>query len=185
MKTCVVLPFILMGVASHTQPGMAQSMGTFAATGNLSRPRQFHTATLLTNGQVLIAGGYTTVNGLAGWKSTELYDPSTGTFSVAGDMTAARFFHTATLLPDGKVLIVGGNNSIAGGCFCDPLPSAQLYDPSTASFTPTGGMAIAKSAHTATLLRNGKVLVTGGAANHSSTGAELYDPSTGIFTVTG
>ena len=58
MKTWVVLPLLLMGVAGHSQPRMAQSMGTFTATGNLSRPRQFHTATLLTNGKVLIGGGY-------------------------------------------------------------------------------------------------------------------------------
>ena len=131
MKTCVVLPFILMGVASHTQPGMAQSMGTFAATGNLSRPRQFHTATLLTNGQVLIAGGYTTVNGLAGWKSTELYDPSTGTFSVAGDMTAARFFHTATLLPDGKSLSLAVTTVLPVAAFATrcPVPSCTTLPP--------------------------------------------------------
>lgn len=188
MKTKVVLPLLLLGVA-HTCVVMAQSIGTFTATGKLSRPRQFHTATLLPNGKVLIAGGYdirwTFWSSWTVWPSAELYDPSTGTFTATGDMTTARYFHTATLLPDGKVLITGGNNSIAGGCFCNPLATAELYDPSAGTFTATGEMTTARSGHTATLLNNGKVLIAGGPINRRLASAELYDPSTGTFIATG
>ena len=182
MKTTLILPLLLSGLA------IAQLPGTFAQTGSLSAIRQFHTATLLTNGKVLIAGGFF-IPGYAGSysvrASTELYDPSTGIFAVASSMTTGRYFHTATLLPDGKVLITGGNNSVYGGCFCAPLASAEVYDPSTGTFTASANMTAPRSTHTATLLNNGKVLITGGYVNGRSAGAELYDPSTGTFSATG
>src|SRR5690242_13172824 len=97
---------------------VAQTPGTFAATGNMTAARSGHTATLLADGRVLIAGG-----DAAG--TAELYDPATGTFASTGKMTAARAAHTATLLPNGTVLI-------AGGAYGPPrsLGSAELYDPS-------------------------------------------------------
>jgi hypothetical protein len=179
MRTPIVLALLFTSAAT------AQSVGKFTPTGNLTRQRLFHTATLLTNGRVLIAGGFAILAGWPAWASAELYDPSTGTFTATGDMTAARYFHTATVLPDGKVLIAGGNNSIAGGSFLIPLVSAELYDPATGAFTPTGEMTTARSGHTATLLNNGKVLITGGAPNKPSATAELYDPAAGTFTATG
>src|SRR5262245_15860824 len=88
---------------------MAQSAGTFPPLKNLTAPREFHTATLLTNGRVLVAGGFSFGNGpFSTWASAEIYDPSTASFMSTGSMTAARHSHTATLLPDGKVLIAGG-----------------------------------------------------------------------------
>ena len=184
MKTSFAFRLLLLGVAGHTSMVLAQSMGKFTTTGNLTRPRQFHTATLLPDGRVLIAGGFSTF-GLRAWESAELYDPSTGTFTATGNMSAARYFHTATLLADGKVLIAGGNNSIVGGCFCNPLATADLYDPSTGNFTATGDMTSSRSGHTATLLNNGKVLIAGGPVNSPLATAELYDPLTGTFTATG
>jgi len=108
----------------------------------------------------------------------------TGSFNATGNMTAARIYHKATLLPNGKVLVTGGYN-VVGGVAIYPA-SADLYDPATSSFTTTGNMATGRYSHTATLLPNGKVLITGG---RSSTGtlasAELYDPATNSFSTTG
>ncbi len=147
---------------------LAQSPGGFTQTGELTVPRQFHTATLLPNGKVLIAGGS---NGNSAWASAELYDPASGTFTATGSMTTPRFFHSATLLPDGKVLIAGGSSQA----------SAELYDPASGTFSATGVMTAARGIHTATLLNDGKVLIAGG--NDLPT-AEIYDPSTGAFTPT-
>lgn len=100
------------------------------------------------------------------------------TFSPTGSLLTARDSHTATLLPNGKVLIVGGEDSNFV-----PLASAELYDPATGTFTSTGSLAHARLNHTATLLLNGKVLITGGAGLTGTLAtAELYDPATGTFT---
>jgi hypothetical protein len=115
----------------------------------LQRPRF-----LLGTGQVLVAGGPGT-RGL-GDSGAELYDPVAGTFSATGSMTAGRAFHTATLLPDGKVLVVGGHD------VSTPLASAEQYDPAAGSFVAVGSMAKERFLHTATLLTNGKVLIAGG-----------------------
>ena len=180
-----VAVWIFVLAAGPASVSQAQSPGTFAPTGKLTRPREFHTATLLTSGKVLVAGGFAVAAGWPAWASAELYDPSTGAFSGTGDMTSARFFHTATLLADGKVLIAGGNRSVDGGMFSGPLSTAELYDPVTGVFTATGAMTTARASHTATLLNNGKVLIAGSRDTSNLASAELYDPSTGIFTTTG
>jgi len=144
------------------------SDGAFSVTGSMVSSHACHTATLLTSGKVLIAGGSSA--GFGSSNTAELYDPATGTFSTTGPMAVARQGHTATLLPSGKVLVTGG-----------PDNTAELYDPATGAFSSTGSMAIARSSHTATLLADVKVLVTGGADNS----AELYDPASGTFSSTG
>ncbi len=159
---------------------MAQAPGSFTPTGSMRTGRWAHTATLLADGKVLIAGGQgpgpSTYYG-----STELYDPGTGSFTPTGSMAWARVWHTATLLLDGKVLVTGGRGYGGRGFWKDLLASAELYDPVTGTFAPTGDMVEARMAHTATLLSDGKVLIAGGAG----VTAELYDPSTGTFTLTG
>jgi hypothetical protein len=156
--------------------------GTFSTTGSLGTPREAHTSTLLKDGRVLITGGVETPN--QSLASAELYDPKTGTFSATGSMATARAWHTATLLSDGRVLVVGGWP--AGWSSGFALSSAEIYDPRTGRFTATGSMPGGRTFHAATLLSDGRVLVTGGqdtAAELAS--AEIYDPRTGAFTATG
>ena len=157
--------------------------GTFAPTGDLIAARVNHTATLLPDGRVLIAGGSDGGSILA---SAELYDPASGTFAPTGDLTAAREGNTTTLLPDGRVLIAGGRVLIAGGSNSgDVSASAELYDPARGTFAPTGDLTAARGGNTATLLSDGRILIAGGS---SSTGilasAELYDPASGTFSAT-
>ena len=162
--------------------------GTFTPTGAMARVRHKHTATLLPNGKVLIAGGYGPGANYT-WSGAELYDPATGTFSPTGSMAQARCQHTATLLPDGRVLVVGGWCPLTENWNPGPgyLASAELYDPATGAFTPTGGLAEERCAHEAILLPGGEVLCAGGYNDvlHWPTYAECYDPSRGTFSRTG
>jgi hypothetical protein len=141
--------------------------------------RAAHSATLLQNGQVLLAGGEAS-NG-ADLSSAELYNPAsgaTGAFQITGAMAGARSSHSATLLPNGQVLVAGGYlNSTAVG-------TAELYDPSSGSFTSTGNLNTPRASHTATLLPNGKVLIAGGSGTDtlSISSTEVYDPASGTFT---
>lgn len=159
------------------------SPGTFTATESLTVPRYGHTATLLPSGKVLVAAGD---NGSHEARtpiaSAEVYDPEVGTFTLTGSLATARAFHTATLLPSGKVLVVGGLGSSE-----TPVASAELYDPALGTFTTTGSMALSRWIHTATLLADGKVLVTGGltSSGNASASAELYDPAVGTFAAAG
>ena len=156
------------------------STGVFTPTGNMVVARSAHTATLLANGKVLVAGGY---NGNVSL-TAELFDPATGKFTATGNMTATRFGHTATLLSDGKVLVAGGDTGPAGPTPIAPTPTAELFDPATGTFAPTGSMSVAHSV--ATLLKNGEVLMTGGGGSDGITAtAELYDPAKGTFAPTG
>ena len=176
--------------------------GTFRATGSMGTAREFHTATLLADGRVLITGGIigesplaarsvvlasyqdaltaeTSSNVLA---SAELYDPATGTFSRTGSMANFRDHHTATLLQDGRVLVVGG-----GGEGYASRTSAELYDAAIGTFGPTGSMKSGRWLHTATLLQDGSVLIAGGRTPQDSVlaSAELYNARTGRFASTG
>jgi hypothetical protein len=146
--------------------------GTFSLSGSLNTPRIYHSAALLPNGEVLIAGGGSS-NTLA---SAELYNPSTGMFTPTGSMNTTRELFTATLLTNGEVLAAGGENTNLVAPF---LTSAELYNPATGKWSPTGSLNTGRYNHTATLLSNGHVLVVGGGAHLAST--ELYDPSRGKF----
>lgn len=160
------------------------STGTFSPTGNLNVARAGPSSTLLPNGKVLIAGGvfYTgtppynlVANYLA---SSELYEPSTGTFTLTGSLHTARSGNTATVFGNGNVLIAAGQNNGANGGY---LASAELYNPSTGKFTVTGSLNAPRILHTAHLLASGEVLIVAGNHFGSIASAELYKPSTGTF----
>jgi hypothetical protein len=166
--------------------------GKFTATGWMATGRAYHTATLLDDGRVLIAGGDNAVSTINGDGSTspaenlaaaEIYDPQTGKFTATGWMATGRAYHTATLLAGGRVLIAGG--SAAGYWYSSDsvLPSAEIYDPTTGTFTASGSMTSARSSHTATKLNDGRVLIAGGDTTGAS--AELYDPATRSFSAAG
>jgi centrosomal CEP192-like protein/HYDIN/CFA65/VesB family protein/galactose oxidase-like protein len=180
LPQAAVLALLCASLTTSANTAFAQQ-GTFVPTGNMNSPREGHTATLLNNGKVLVAGG-SLGNGISYLATTELYDPTTGTFTDTGSLNAARGSHTATLLNNGKVLVAGG--SVDG---TRALASSELYDPATGTFSPTGSMNTTRVGHTATLLNNGTVLIAGGvdilAAELAS--AELYDPATGTFSPTG
>ena len=228
--TCLSL--LVLSTLSPVTPCKGDSAG-FEATGNLSAARYDHTATLLLGGKVLVAGGF---NYSGGGPPTmaEVYDPATGISAFTGNDLDFRWSHSATLLPDGRVLVAGGKNGIlsdtataelydpasdtwtatgslnhrrlshpatllpdgqilvCGGFEFDlylgliPLATAELYDPTSGTWTETGDLTTLRGGHTATLLPSGKVLVAGG-TNHLSllSTSELYDPATGVWTATG
>jgi hypothetical protein len=115
---------------------------------------------------------------------SELYDPVTNNFTLAGFLNVGRFSHTATLLQDGRVLIAAGEQITSPG-FAISLSSAELYDPATGVFSPTGNLTQPRcclSFTQAPLLNNGKVLIVGGFPTQA---AEIFDPATGTFSPTG
>jgi len=180
------------GLASNTQLAQPDelyvpSTRNFTSTGKQITSRYDHTATLLSTGQVLLAGGYTstganpTPTALA-----ELYDPTVGKFDTTGSMRTPRAGHTASLLNDNarSVLVAGGVQDTGK----TPTAAAELYNPSTGTWSPTGSMSGARAYHTASLLNDNSVLVAGGvqdASNAPTATAELYSPSSGTWSSTG
>ena len=197
---------LVVGGGSSSSELYDPGTGKFSPSGSMSTSRGSETATRLLDGRVLIVGGQ---DGTDPFASAELYDPKTGTFSPTGSMAVGRQGHTATLLTDGRVLIAGGYHSGMGAVvpadalaselgiarpssWPDPvhlgnLASAELYDPKTGKFSPTGSMAEGRNWATATLLSGGRVLIVGGIVDGPLTlaSAEVYDPATGTFSKTG
>jgi hypothetical protein len=170
------------------------SSGTFAPAGSMSAVRYGATATLLPNGQVLVAGG-SDPSGFS-LDSAELYFPTSNTFRLIL-MATWRDGQTATLLSDGRVLVVGGEGAPFGNGM---EASAETYDPSSGRFTPSGSLTIPRRKQTATLLPDGRVLIAGGESDVSGiarlfpnttsglsslASAELFDPASGTFSLTG
>ena len=192
----VLLPsgtiLIAGGCTSNCQSGTTSSAELFnslnnawTSTGSMTQGRTYFGLVLLPSGKVLAAGGCTALsaNGCtAVTRKAEIYDPSTGKWTATGSMITARGSLTATVLPNGMVLVAGGLNA-AGTA----LASVELYNPSTGKFAATGKMNVAREEHTATLLATGNVIVVGGenAAGISTNRTEFYNPATGIWTLTG
>jgi hypothetical protein len=168
------------GTVLFVPPGNEQtqlynpSIGDWQPTkGKLNVPRSYHTATLLPSGRVLAAAGLGNTEGFL--KSAELYDPATQVWTFTTDLIKARYNATATLLMDGRVLVVGGDGSL--------LNSAELYDPGSDQWASAKNSEYYHLGHTATLLSNGKVLVVGGFRSHFGADltneVEIYDPTSG------
>jgi N-acetylneuraminic acid mutarotase len=156
--------------------------GLCSPSGSLATARDDHAVTLLPNGKVLVAGGYSSDGETsATLASAELYDPATGGWTSTRSLGAARRGATAILLPNGKVLIAGGIGE------SNKLASAELYDPATGTWSSTGSLGAARQGATATLLANGKVLVVEGTDHNgfALASAELYNPATGTWSATG
>lgn len=170
---------VLATLASDTSQNARATVSAvpsgFNPTGSMNKPRTAHSATLLADGKVLVVGGDD--------DSAELFDLATGSFSLTGSMGTPRHGATVTVLANGKVLVAGGFGPGAEGLSI--LNTAELYDPSTGTFSRTGSMLQGRWHHTATLLNDGRVLIAGGYVGLCSTAsAELFDPATGTFSST-
>ena len=176
-----LLALFLTGASSPT----TTEVGRVIRAASMHERRADHTATLLPDGRVLIAGGMVE-NGVF-LNSAELFDPAKGMFAATASMQSRRVGHSATLLPNGKVLIAGG---LAGRVFeggPGVVATTEVFDPATGRFTPGPSMNTPRTGHAAVLLLNGKVLVAGGAGTNEQglASAEIYDPATNKWTSTG
>jgi len=151
--------FAALASAEIFDPLANNGVGAFTLTGNMNSARDVATATLLSNGTVLLAGGFTGGNTGPAVSSADIFDPATGLFTPTGSMSAARGRHSAELLPDATVLVAGGIDVFNG---VTAVLTAEIYNPTTGTFSATGSMSAARELHRSTLLNNGYALVTGG-----------------------
>jgi alpha-tubulin suppressor-like RCC1 family protein len=172
----------IVGLASAElfDPAGNGGVGTFTATGSLNAGRMYHTATLLSSGKVLIAGGYD--NGAL--SSAEIYDPNSGTFTSTGSLVEARSGHTASILQNGKVLLAAGHDG------SNYMASTEIFNPAgnsnNGTFSAGPALTYARATHAQSTLQNGKVLITGGQNAVTWRGeSELYDPDLNSISATG
>jgi len=167
---------VLLAICCTSEQIYDPATGTFGYTDKMSGiyADDFAMASL-PNGRVLVQGGFLEELNLAS-ANADLYDPSQGLFNPAGQMTMARYYHSATVLGDGTVLIAGGfGNPISN--FRATASTAEIYDPASGTFSRTGDLTMARNGHTATLLLDGTVLITGGDGVGT---AEIYYPATPV-----
>ena len=159
---------------------------TFVVTGSMSAPRCSAIAVLLQKGQPLIMGGDQSRGDRDPAVSAELYDPSTGRFSVTGSMRTPRDYFAGVVMRDGRVLVAGGSSE-GQHPNTKVESSAEIYDPRTGRFSPTGNMTTPRDKFAAALLPDGKIFVVGGQADspfgQSLSTTEIYDPASGKFSL--
>ncbi|MBL8740600.1 MAG: hypothetical protein JNK04_05895, partial [Myxococcales bacterium] len=151
--------------------------GSSTAGPSLARPRAGHAAVRLPNGEVLVVGGYGNDRELL--TTAEVYSPTDGFRELSA---VSRVFPSATLLPSGDVLVSGGYNAFIGSGPGHATPAVEIYDIKTGELRRIGDMIVARSAHVASVLANGKVLLAGGSV--TSPTAEIFDPDTETFRLT-
>jgi N-acetylneuraminic acid mutarotase len=180
------------GFSTNTAEIYNPATGTWTLTPNMNRDRTLHTATLLLDGRVLVAAGYSD-GGFGFQAAAEIYNPVNNTWTPAASMGTGRWQHTATLLTDGRVLVAAGENYAFCNITSCAIKSAEIYNPVTGAWNTSGNLNFARVAHGAELLPNGKVLVAGGLSYSnfspafSLASAELFDPTVevGVWTSTG
>jgi large repetitive protein len=181
---------ILVVGGHHSQAGVLASAerydpqtNTWQAASGLSIRRHRHTASVLNDGRVLVAGGSDSTASCSCTtfqSAADLYDAVANSWNATDPLITARYDHTATRLPDGRVLVVGGFGGIpdtlqASGAVLD---SAEIYDPTSGTWSAVAAMSVARTEHTAMLLPSGRVLVVGGTDGTTTfTSAEVYDPT--------
>ncbi len=173
IRSLIIISMFVIGLAANAaMPALASGSGTFQKTGSMNVARIYYSATLLANGEVLVAGGENSTVTNSPLASAELYNPATGAWTFTGNMTVPRLGPLAVLLQNGQVLVAGGSNGSS------TLTSAELYNPSTGAWTATGSLLTAGGG-SLTLLPNGQVLAVQGSS------AELYNPAAGTWSATG
>jgi N-acetylneuraminic acid mutarotase len=191
--TATLLPNGKVLIAGGTNNGVALASaelyspmaGTWVNTGSMHVGRTLGRALLLPNGSVLVVGGCVNDCLSATVKDAEIYNPSTGSFTVTGSMLQARAEFAITLLANGQVLAAGGCTAYnANGCSATTA-KAEIYNPATGIWRATAAMHAARHAMTGVFLPSGKVLVAGGATGASDAliSSETYDPVTKLWTV--
>ena len=180
MKNVSPAAFAFVFLSLFVHPLSAQIQGQWVATGSMQSPRELN-AQVLVSGKVLSMGGVDNSGNILA--SAELYNASSGKWTLTGSMVEAREYFPAVVLMSGKVLVSGGLG--AGSAV---LSGAELFDPKTGTWSSAGSLSVARYAHTATLLKNGKVLVAGGCTTSTCTdtaGSEVYDPVANTWSTTG
>lgn len=185
VQATVMTASIIACAVATIQPVTADERGTWAQTGAMDVARAAFATTALHDGRILVAGGIT-VGGVP-TTSAEIYDPATGRWTATGSMTMAHIYPVATTLRDGRVLVAGGFSSI--GSNNTPLSSAEMYNPTTGTWSPTGSMDVPRTLATIAPLPDGKVLVAGAYESGQNgpfplASAGVYDPATGTWTPT-
>src|SRR6266853_1928638 len=171
-RTLALATIAAIGLLATSAAAALAGSGGFSNTGSMNVARIDHTATLLSNGEVLVAGGNNNTDGYL--SSAEVYHPSSGKWTLTGSMTVPRDGHDAVLLQNGEVLVAGGIDASTNGC--TTLPTAELYNPSTRTWRATGTMTSGNQNTGAVLLQNGRVFVVGN--------DDIYNPSAGTWSST-